>query len=101
VIVAGEDSGAGTQTFTYDALNRITAASGLAQSRAWTYDLNGNRKTAVTDSSTDTFTYDRTVQLLTVKRDAGSNVGHGSFLRVVMAQEACGADRQQYTKQYT
>jgi RHS repeat-associated protein len=73
--------------------NRLTAASGLAQSRAWTYDLNGNRKTAVTDSSTDTFTYDRTDQLLTVKRDAGSDVGftYDAFGNVTTNAESISA----------
>ena len=40
------DAGSVTQTFTYDALNRLTGSTGLAAGTvAYTYDLDGNRLT--------------------------------------------------------
>ncbi len=76
----GDDAGSGTQTFGYDVLNRVTSASGLTDPRSWTYDLDGNRKTAVTgtgSTNTDTSTYDRTDQLISVSRNGGG--GSNSF----------------------
>jgi RHS repeat-associated protein len=60
------DAGGGTQTFTYDALNRVTGASGLGTSWTYTYDRNGNRKSKADGTTTLTYTYDRTDQLRTV-----------------------------------
>jgi hypothetical protein len=60
------DAGTGTQTFTYDALNRVTGASGLGTSFTYTYDRNGNRKTKADGTTTLSSTYDRTDQLRTV-----------------------------------
>ena len=59
----------------------MTAATGLADDRSWTYDLDGNRLTAVTGTgttNTDTFTYNRTDQLINVSRNGGG--GSNSFV---------------------
>jgi RHS repeat-associated protein len=68
------DPGTGTQTFTYDALNRVTASSGLstAANRAYTYDRDGNRLTKV-EGGVTTFNaeYDRTDELIKVDKGAG------------------------------
>jgi YD repeat-containing protein len=38
------DAGSGSQSFSYDELNRLTGSSGLASGlRGYTYDLDGNR----------------------------------------------------------
>jgi RHS repeat-associated protein len=60
------DAGTGSQTFTYDALNRVTGASGLGTAFTYTYDRNGNRKTKSDGTTTLTSTYDRTDQLRTI-----------------------------------
>ena len=49
------DPGTGTQSFTYDALGRVSGSSGLASgSRSYTYDRDGNRLTKVEGGSTYT-----------------------------------------------
>jgi YD repeat-containing protein len=45
------------QSFGYDALNRLTNASGIYGSISYTYDRNGNRLTRTDAQGTDTFTY--------------------------------------------
>ncbi|MGH2488649.1 MAG: RHS repeat-associated core domain-containing protein, partial [Candidatus Limnocylindria bacterium] len=44
----------------WDALNRVTAASGLATSLAYTYDRDANRLTRTAGAATTTSAYDRT-----------------------------------------
>ena len=72
------DAGSGTQSFGYDALNRVTSSTGLANSlaRAYTYDRDSNRATKVTGTfpTTTTFTYavDRTDELITVTKTGQS-----------------------------
>ena len=76
------DSGTGTQSFTYDALGRVTGSSGLASgSRSYTYDRDGNRLTKVEGGSTYTYTYDRTDQLVNVTKTGGSaqSFGYDAF----------------------
>ena len=54
------DAGTNTQSFTYDNLSRLTGSTGLAVSRSYAYDLDGNRTSRVEGSTTTAFTYDRT-----------------------------------------
>jgi RHS repeat-associated protein len=63
--IAG-DPGANTQSFSYDALNRLKASSGLAAGNLdYTYDQDGNRLTkAVNAVTAATFHYDRTDELI-------------------------------------
>jgi len=46
------------QSFSYDALNRLTGASGIYGTEAYTYDANGNRLTSTINSFPETYTYD-------------------------------------------
>jgi YD repeat-containing protein len=62
------DPGTGTQTFTYDALNRVTGSSGLAQTRSYTYGRDGNRRTKVIGGVSFTYTVDRTDELVSVQK---------------------------------
>ena len=67
------DPGTGTQSFSYDALGRVTGSSGLASgTRSYTYDRDGNRLTKTEGGATFTYTYDRTDELLTVLKTGGS-----------------------------
>jgi uncharacterized protein RhaS with RHS repeats len=49
------DAGTGTQSFTYDALSRLTGSSGLAVNRSYQYDLDGNRTSRVEGATTTTY----------------------------------------------
>jgi RHS repeat-associated protein len=57
------DAGTGTQSFTYDALSRLTGSTGLAVSSGYQYDLDGNRTQKVEGGTTTTYTYDRADQV--------------------------------------
>ena len=46
------------QTFAYDALNRLTAASGAYGSFGYTYDKTGNRQTETKNGQQDTYSYE-------------------------------------------
>ena len=59
----GGDAGTGTQSFSYDNLSRLTGSSGLAVSRSYQYDLDGNRTRRVEGSVTTDVSYDRTDEL--------------------------------------
>ncbi|MBV1929659.1 MAG: hypothetical protein KUG81_09135, partial [Gammaproteobacteria bacterium] len=48
------------QSFDYDALNRLTNASGAYGNLTYTYDENGNRLTFTDSTGTDSYTYDAT-----------------------------------------
>jgi RHS repeat-associated protein len=68
--IAG-DAGSGTQAFLYDDLGRLTGSSGLAVSKAYRYDLDGNRVYASEGlAATTTYTFDRTDML--VAQDDGT-----------------------------
>jgi RHS repeat-associated protein len=68
------DPGTGTQTFNYDALNRITSSTGLASgARSYTYDRNGNRLTKTEGGTTYTYAYDRTDELASVTLTGGAS----------------------------
>jgi RHS repeat-associated protein len=65
------DPGTGTQTFSYDALNRVTGGSDLATpNRVYSYDRDGNRKTKSEGGVTFTYLHDRTDQLISVQKGA-------------------------------
>ena len=60
----GGDLAGGTQTYSYDNLDRVTGASGLGWgSGAYEYDLDGNRTKSTEAGVTTTYLYDRADQL--------------------------------------
>jgi RHS repeat-associated protein len=62
-----------SQTFTYDALNRLTSALGGYGNLGYTYDAVGNRLTEVRNSTTDTYSYATTSNRLnSITRSAGN-----------------------------
>ena len=65
------DAGTGTQSFTYDGLDRLTASSGLATSLGYAYDRDGNRTSVAAGSSTTSYTYDRSDAAIS-RTDAGT-----------------------------
>ena len=66
------DAGSVTQTFSYDALNRLTGSSGLAAGTvSYTYDLDGNRLTRSVGPDTYAAVYDRTDELVSISRNGG------------------------------
>ncbi len=68
------DAGNGTQSFTYDGLNRLTASSGLTTNLGYAYDRDGNRTSVSAGSSTTTSTYDRTGELLSLTDANGTTL---------------------------
>ena len=75
--IAG-DAGANTQSFTYDALNRVTGSSGLASgSRSYTYDRDSDRLTKTEGGITFSSTYDRTDELVSVIKTGGTTQTFG------------------------
>ena len=52
-------AGSGVQTFSYDAVNRLTSSSVGSDSRGYTYDAGSRRLTATVNSVTITNAYDR------------------------------------------
>jgi RHS repeat-associated protein len=54
----------GTQSFTYDALDRVTGSTLGSSTKAYTYDVSGNRLTAVDGGVTSSFTYDRADEII-------------------------------------
>ena len=66
--VAATDAGSGTQSFTYDGLNRVTASTGLstAHTFSYTYDRDSNRHTQTAGGVLFTYAFDRTDELVSV-----------------------------------
>ena len=60
----GTDAGANTQSFSYDALGRLTSSTLSSATRSYTYDLNGNRTRKVEGGTTIDYTYAATDQLI-------------------------------------
>ena len=56
--IADNISSANSQSFTYDALNRLTNANGAYGNLSYTYDANGNRLTYTDSTGVDNYTYD-------------------------------------------
>ncbi len=66
------DAGTVAQTFSYDALNRLTGSSGLSTgSVAYTYDLDGNRLSRSVGPDTYAAVYDRTDELVSITKNGG------------------------------
>ena len=66
------DAGTVDQTFSYDALSRLTGSSGLSTgSVAYTYDLDSNRLTRSVGPDTYAAVYDRTDELISVAKNGG------------------------------
>jgi RHS repeat-associated protein len=65
------DAGAGTQSFDYDNLGRVTSSSipGSSNNKAYTYDADSNRLTQTENGVTASFAYDRTDELTTLTID--------------------------------
>ena len=55
--IADKVTAANNQTFVYDALNRLTSATGAYGNQAWTYDPVGNRLTQAAGGVTTTYGY--------------------------------------------
>jgi RHS repeat-associated protein len=72
-------AGTGTQSFTYDPLNRVTGSSGLSGlTRSYTYDLDGNRLTKTENGTTTyTATFEATDQARTIIKTGGSPLTFG------------------------
>jgi RHS repeat-associated protein len=72
-------AGTGTQSFTYDPLNRVTGSSGLTGlTRSYTYDLDGNRLTKTENGTTTyTATFEPTDQARTIQKTGGSLLTFG------------------------
>jgi RHS repeat-associated protein len=64
------DAGANTQSFSYDGLDRVIAADGLADDATYAYDHDGNRVSKTVGGVTTTYAYDLTGQL--IEQTAGS-----------------------------
>jgi RHS repeat-associated protein len=76
---AGADQ-QGTQTFTYDALNRVLTSTLGSIKRAYSYDSNGNRLSVFeNDELADTFVFDTTDQ--TISNTAGDVTTYFSYDR--------------------
>jgi RHS repeat-associated protein len=54
----------GTQSFTYDPLDRVTGSTLGAITKSYAYDASGNRLTAIDGGVTSTFTYDRADEII-------------------------------------
>ena len=68
------DPGTGTQSFTYDALNRVLTSTGLASgTRSYAYDRDGNRTSKTEGGVTFSYVFDRTDELLSVQKTGGSS----------------------------
>jgi RHS repeat-associated protein len=67
---------AGTTTYTYDQLDRVTAASGGGLTLSYAYDALGNRTSETGPSGTTTYTYNAGDQL-TSSSGPGGNVTYG------------------------
>ncbi len=66
------DAGSGTQSFSYDALSRLTGSSGLlAGSVAYTYGLDSGRASRTAGAHAYAAVYDRTGELASVSLDGG------------------------------
>ena len=65
-----------SQSFGYDAADRLTSASGLYGSLSYTYDANGNM---TTDQNGDTLVYDAWNRLVEVKNSSGQIIAQYTY----------------------
>jgi len=68
------NAGTGTQSFTYDRLNRVMSGSLGGATHEYTYDGDGNRLTDKTGGVTTYYTYDRADQMKTRTVGSGSTI---------------------------
>jgi len=80
--------GTGTTTFTYDALNRLTAAAypGTYGSWSWAYDSVGNRTSQTAPSGTTPYSYDANNRLTTAGAVNYSYDANGNLISTTAGQ---------------
>jgi RHS repeat-associated protein len=84
------DAWVGTQSFFYDNLSRLGASSGPStNSRAYQYDLDGNRASRTNNGVTTTFTYDRTDEA--INQNGSPLFTYDRFGNVTRAPDVSGA----------
>jgi RHS repeat-associated protein len=76
--VAG-DAGGTTVTYGYDDMDRLISETGLATSRSYEYDHDGNRTKRVDGAVTTTFAYDRTDQLISLTSGSTRSFAYDRF----------------------
>jgi RHS repeat-associated protein len=92
------DDQQGTQTFTYDPLNRVLTSTLGSIKRAYSYDSNGNRLTvSQNDLLADTFVFDTTDQ--TISNTAGDVTTYFSYDRYgsLLSSRTSAASSTSYT----
>ncbi len=68
-------AGSGSQSFSYDALSRLTGSSGLAGvARTYGYDLDSNRVAVTLGSDAYAVTFDRTDEAIAISKNGGAAV---------------------------
>ncbi len=68
-------AGSGSQSFSYDALSRLTGSSGLAGvARTYGYDLDSNRVAFTLGSDAYAVTFDRTDEAIAISKNGGAAV---------------------------
>ena len=72
-------AGTATQSFGYDPLRRVIAASLGTVTRVYTYDADSNRLTANENGTTTSLTYDRTDEITTQQVGAGGTVRNAAY----------------------
>ena len=87
------NAGTGSQSFSYDGLSRLTGSTGLAgDTRAYEYDLDGNRTKRTENSTVTDFTYDLADQLINQTIGATTRVTdfdrYGNLLKAADATSA-------------
>jgi RHS repeat-associated protein len=87
--VAGP-AGSGTQTFSYDALGRVTGSTLGSETRGYTYDADSNRLTETKNGTTSTFGFDSTDQLKTLAIGGGpaSNFAYDPYGNLTSSVES-------------
>ena len=89
------DNGSNTNTFSYDALGRVTGETGLASARTYQYDLDGNRTRKIEGTTTPTidYYYDRTDQLIKQKVNGGADqtLAYNAYGDLLTNRDSAGA----------
>ena len=98
----GNQTSAGTRTFTYDANNRLTATTSGATTDAYAYDGDNNRLTETIGATTTNYLWDgnNTLPELALERDSGNNLlrryAYGAGVSPVSMTTPSGAFYYQY-----